>query len=239
MSRTPVNPFVLSSKHLSELFQQNLSKDLLVLDGTCRAYQFLALDWQGPSKTILTDPYWSLGPRHSNWPKVEKRPKTAERRLIIRLPRQPATVAELRLVRFWLRALSDTCFELFSAAEGFFTPGLVQRLFPDNSSRPIRFRAAVGMDLSGTRLDSPVLLAPYLCARNIKLWSEDGRALIELAVSTAVHRLHRIQVPGGLVLRQLIDVRTAYNISERAKISFKTPFAILKYYAIQKKYSQY
>jgi hypothetical protein len=62
--------------------------------------------------------------------------------LFVRLPIRPQTVAELQLTRFWLRTISQTCFQLISFFE-LLNPELIKLLFlASGNTSPVQFLAS-------------------------------------------------------------------------------------------------
>jgi hypothetical protein len=102
-----------------------------------------------------------------------------ERRLQVRLPPVPRSVVELRLVRFWIRALSNACYERIHAPESFFWSRYLQLLFPpasndnaDGGERPplVRFRCCGEMMAPDSSIDLrfDTGLGPFLRLRKIR-----------------------------------------------------------------------
>jgi hypothetical protein len=76
-------------------------------------------------------------------------------------------VEELRLIRFWLRAISQTCFQRVTSYR-LFSPELIQQLFPAPVySHAIQFRAA---ELFTFYDLPPLAYGPLVCARAVKFY---------------------------------------------------------------------
>jgi hypothetical protein len=68
--------------------------------------------------------------------------ESGENRFVVRLPIWPQTLEDLRLILFWLRPISTTCFHRVTFYE-LFNPELLELLFhPTPASSPVQFRAA-------------------------------------------------------------------------------------------------
>jgi hypothetical protein len=86
--------------------------------------------------------------------------------LFVRLSIWPQTVEELCLIRFWLSAISNTCFQRVSFFE-LFNPEFLGLLFPPASTpSPVKFRAAELLTFPSGSLP-PLAYGPLVCAHAV------------------------------------------------------------------------
>jgi hypothetical protein len=123
----------------------------------------------------------------------------------IRFPLHPQTVVQLKLIRFWLRAIAETCFEKFVADKTFYNPDIVRLILPLPTDKPIKFRA-LQMDIGNV---DQSLVSSY-CSRSFTLSlgkNGDGRPLAEMISSMAVR-------PDEVQIRSLVDPTQLEQILE-------------------------
>jgi hypothetical protein len=91
----------------------------------------------------------------------------SEKLLCVRLPIRPRTVGELRLIRFWLHAISDTCFQHVTFYR-LFNPEFLELLLPLTYSPSVQFRADELMAFRYNCPLPPLAYGPLIRARAVE-----------------------------------------------------------------------
>jgi hypothetical protein len=143
------------------------------------------------------------------------------KRLLVRLPIWPQTVEDLRLIRFWLRTISNTCFQRVSFLK-MFNSEFLGLLFPAPVSATVQFRAAEGLTFYNTLLP-PLAYGPLIYARAVKFY-QCGifPDLLQLACSLAVPPL-QVQA----------DIDEEYSYSDRESLLFMVGHVISLHFLFQ------
>jgi hypothetical protein len=107
--------------------------------------------------------------------------------LQVTLQNWPKSINDLKLIRFWIRAFSNVCFdEIFLNA---LNPQFVSLLFPPGvNNEPIRFRCCNKMIISPYPSTIQAEFGPFICARQISIIYiskyQDMGKLVSLLCST-------------------------------------------------------